>query len=84
MNVTTTQLYDLLVEQGFEKARVREALSQIASKEEVEEIAATGFESVRGELRSDIRELEMRMYRAMLVQTATIAAIVLGMLQFVA
>jgi SOS response regulatory protein OraA/RecX len=84
MNVTTAQLYDLLIEKGFEKDRVREALSQIASREEVEKIAATGFDRVRAEFRNDLRELEMRMYRAMLVQTATIAAIVLGMLQFAA
>ena len=84
MNVTTAQLYDLLIEKGFEKDRVREALSQIASKEEVEKNAATGFDRVRAEFRNDLRELEMRMYRAMLVQTATIAAIVLGMLQFAA
>ena len=54
MDVTTAQLYDLLVEKGFEKSRVREALSEIATHDEVDEIAAIGFERVRAELRADL------------------------------
>lgn len=82
MDVTTAQLYDLLVEKGFEKSRVREALSEIASKDEVGEIAATGFDRVRADFRNELTKHELKLYRAMLIQTGAIAAIVLGMLQF--
>ena len=36
MDVSTAQLYDLLIEKGFEKARVREALSEIATTSELD------------------------------------------------
>ncbi len=54
MDVTTAQLYDLLIEKGFEKSRVRDALSEIATRDEVEEVAASGFDRVRAELRADL------------------------------
>ena len=60
MDVSTAQLYDLLIEKGFEKTRVREALSEIATRDEVEEIAAVGFDRVRANIRADLAELETR------------------------
>jgi len=78
MDVTTAQLYDLLVEKGFEKDRVREALSGVATLKEVE----TKLASVDERIDANFAKFETRMYRALLIQTAAIAAIVLGMLQF--
>ena len=87
MDVTTAQLYDLLVEKGFEKSRVREALSEIATREEVEEIAASGFARIRADIRADMAEQETRIVTKLLVWIvglsvaqilATIATAVLG------
>ncbi len=79
MDVTTAQLYDLLVEKGFEKSRVREALSEIATTMELD--AQLGSLEERIDTRFSV--FETRIYRAMLLQTGAIAAIILGMLQFV-
>lgn len=66
MDMTTAQLYDLLVEKGFEKTRVREALSEISTKDEVEELAAAGFDWVRTEIRADMAQFETRMVSKLL------------------
>lgn len=78
MDVTTAQLYDLLVEKGFEKSRVREALAGIATIKEVE----AKLESLEERIDARFTQLESKIYRAMLVQTGAIAAILLGILQF--
>lgn len=87
MDVTTAQLYDLLTEKGFDKKRVREALSEIATQDEVEEIAAAGFARVRADLRADMAEQETRIVTKLLIWIvglavaqilATIGAAVLG------
>ena len=87
MDVTTAQLYDLLVEKGFEKKRVREALSEIATQDEVEELAAAGFARVRSDIRADMAEQETRIVTKLLVWIvglsvaqiiATVSAAMLG------
>lgn len=78
MDVTTAQLYDLLVEKGFEKNRVREALAGIATIKEVD----SQLQGLEGRIDSRLNQLESRLFRAMLFQTGAIAAILLGMLQF--
>lgn len=79
MDVTTAQLYDLLVEKGFEKNSVREALAGIATIKEVD----TKLHGLEERLDGRLNQLETRLIRAMLLQTGAIAAILLGMLQFV-
>jgi ABC-type transport system substrate-binding protein len=61
MDVTTAQLYDVLVEKGFDKSRVREALSEIVSKKEMNAHIERGFDRVRAELKIDMRATENRL-----------------------
>lgn len=77
---------------GDTHAAVKNLEAKGASKELAEEIVATVQSAKLGndpatkaditDLRIEMRGLETRLYRAMLIQTGAIAAIVLGMLQF--
>lgn len=77
MDTTTAHLYDVLVEKGFDKARVREALSEVVTKKELN----VEIESLDIRLERRFATFEAKMYRAMLIQTGAIAVIVFGMLQ---
>jgi|GEM_PF-3414529 len=71
MDVTTAQLYDVLVEKGFDKSRVREALSEIATTKEVD--ARLG--SLEERIDRRFSDLRAEIYRAMMVQTGATVAI---------
>jgi len=75
MDTTTAQLYDILVEKGFDKSRVREALSEVVSRDEMSTYVDQGFDRVRAELRADLSEIKADVYKAMLLQTGAIVAI---------
>ena len=75
MDTTTAQLYDILVEKGFDKQRVREALSEIVSRDEMSGYVDQGFDRVRAEIRADLSEIKADVFKAMLVQTGAIIAI---------
>jgi len=63
--------YDILVEKGFDKARVREALSEVVTKKELD----TKFESFEDHMDRRFAEFRADMYKAMLIQTGAIIAI---------
>lgn len=75
MDTTTAQLYDILVEKGFDKTRVREALSEVVSRDEMSTFVDHGFDRVRAEFRADMSDMRADIYKAMLVQTGAIVAI---------
>lgn len=64
---------------------IRKLQTRGFSEEQAEGIIDALTESdlaTKSDLRSEISGLEMRIYRAMLVQTGVIAAIVIGIVQF--
>ncbi|MEM8692517.1 MAG: DUF1640 domain-containing protein [Pseudomonadota bacterium] len=64
---------------------IRKLQTRGFSEEQAEGIIDALTESdlaTKSDLRSEISGLEMRIYRAMLVQTGVIAAIVVGIVQF--
>lgn len=78
MDVSTAKLYDVLIEKGFEKAKVQEALAEVVTHKELTE----RHDSLEERIDRRFSQFEAKMYRAMLVQTGAIAAIVLGLIQF--
>ena len=78
MDTATAQLYDILVEKGFDKARVREALSEVVSRDEMSTYVDLGFDRVRAELRTEISELRAELYRALLIHGFIITGAVVG------
>ena len=77
MDTTTAQLYDILVEKGFDKTRVREALSEVVSRDEMSTHVDQGFDRVRAELKTEIMSLRSEMYRALLIHGFVTVATVL-------
>ena len=71
MDTTTAQLYDILVEKGFDKTRVREALSEVVTTKELD----VRLESLEGRIDHRFDAFELKIYRAMLIQTGAIVAI---------
>jgi len=61
MDTTTAQLYDILVEKGFDKTRVREALSEVVSRDEMSSYVDQGFDRVRAELKVELKGAENRL-----------------------
>ena len=78
MDTATAQLYDILVEKGFDKARVREALSEVVSRDEMSTYVDLGFDRVRAKLRTEISELRAELYRALLIHGFIITGAVVG------
>jgi hypothetical protein len=73
MDITTAQLYDLLVEKGFEKSRVRAALSEIVTNNEME----VRLEGLEERLDRRFAEQRVELYRALSVHGfVTVTAII--------
>ena len=81
MDTTTAQLYDILVEKGFDKTRVREALSEVVTAKELDtkfEIHEDRLDRGFAEIRTEISELRAELYRALLIHGFVITAAVVG------
>lgn len=73
MDVTTAQLYDILRELNVPKAKAQAALKKIVTEDELTQ----KFDALENRMMK-------RIYYAMLIQTGTIAAIVLGIVTAIA
>lgn len=81
MDTTTAQLYDLLVEKGFEKARVREALSEVVAIKELDtrfDAQEDRIERGFAEIKTEIMSLRSEMYRALLIHGFAITGTVIA------
>lgn len=70
MNVATAQLYDVLIEKGFDKARVREALSEIVTTQEMDD----RLEGLDERIDRRFAEFEAKLYRSQLSTALAIVA----------
>lgn len=74
MDLTTAQLYDLLVEKGFDKAQVRDALAEVASTKEVN----ARVESLEERIDRRFAESRAELYRALLLHGFIVVGAILG------
>nr|WP_317056119.1 hypothetical protein [Roseovarius sp. W115] len=73
MTTTTLDIFDLLVDAGIDAKKAKPLAKEILSRAEAVETLATKSDILA--LRSDFSDFKADMYRALLVQTGAIVAI---------
>ena len=71
MDTRTAQIYDLLVDKGFDRDKVKEALPELVTKDELDVRIERGFDKMRVE-----------MYRAFLIHGLVVVSAILGAARF--
>jgi hypothetical protein len=78
MSTALIKLYNILIDKGVDRKAAEEAVAEFLTRSEASELLVTkeDFRTVR----HDIAQLEGRFYRALLIQTGAITAILTGIL----
>ena len=71
MSTATIELYNALVQAGVDKEKAKEVARDLVTRDDAQNFAT----------KTDIKQLEVTLYGALAVQTITVIAAVVGLLQ---
>ncbi len=71
MSTATIELYNALVQAGVEKEKAKEVARVLVTRDDAQNFAT----------KTDIKQFELTLYKALAVQTITVIAAVVGLVQ---